>query len=296
MIKHLAKKMLPATVWLFLSHMRTMFRIQRRTFLETAAILGFHSTVTISLSKMCSWTTAFESSRLKKIRCIRLPGYQYPLYYREGTSDLEVIRQIFVRREYESIGNENDISLIVDCGANIGCTAFYLLNRYPEAHVIVVEPDSANFAICRKNLLPFTDRVTLVKAGIWSSSIPLCVERGNYGDGREWSFQVRPIYENERADFLGVTIDQLLENADRSRIDILKIDIEAAERELFSENYRSWLDRTKNIVIELHGEDCERAFLQAMAKYCWEPERSGELTVCRNIKPAKCLSVDPVVP
>ena len=65
--------------------------------------------------------------------------------------------------------------------------------------------------------------------------------------------------------------------------DILKIDIESAETVVFSQNYEKWLRKVQNIVIELHGEECEAIFFKAMSPYKYDLYTSGELTVCRNI-------------
>ncbi len=68
------------------------------------------------------------------------------------------------------------------------------------------------------------------------------------------------------------------------RVDLLKIDIEGAEVELFRDGSTAWLAQVRNIVIELHGGECELAFFRALAPYRYELSRSGELTFCRNIR------------
>ena len=105
--------------------------------------------------------------------CRLVDGYRFPLFFRPGGSDPWVIDQVFVRREYEAVGGLSGIEFLIDCGANIGCTTFYLLHRYPAARAVVVEPDPGNMAMCRRNLAPFADRVTFVEAGVWSSAGPL---------------------------------------------------------------------------------------------------------------------------
>ena len=55
-----------------------------------------------------------------------------------------------------------------------------------------------------------------------------------------------------------------------SQIDLLKIDIEGSERELFMDSYDYWLPRTKVVVIEFHDwmkEGCSRAVYKAIAQY-----------------------------
>jgi len=48
-----------------------------------------------------------------------------------------------------------------------------------------------------------------------------------------------------------LTVNDLLDNYGLERIDILKIDIEGAEKEVFS-NSSSWLGKVDAIIIELH--------------------------------------------
>jgi FkbM family methyltransferase len=212
-----------------------------------------------------------------------MPGYRIPLYYRPGSSDADVIRQVFVQREYECIGQLRGVRTIIDCGANIGCTAFYLLHRYPNARLIAIEPDSANMEVCRKNLAPFKDKVTFLQAGIWSRSAPLKVLRGDYRDGREWSFQVTACAPNESPDVSGITIEKAIAALGGDWVDILKIDIEAAEGEVFSGSV-NWLARVGAVAIEIHGNDCANVVHKAFdATGQWQISRRGELTRFLNM-------------
>lgn len=223
-------------------------------------------------------------------------GFRSPICYRPRSSDLGVLSQVFGRCEYAAVSAESDIRLILDCGANIGCTSLYFLHRYPQAHLIAVEPDAENFRICERNLAPFADRVTLIQAGVWSSEGPLKVVRGTFRDGMEWSHQVRPALADEQADCHAITVEALLTLAGMPRVDVLKIDIEGAEEELFSADCDTWLRRTRHLVIELHGQACEHAFERALDGYEFRAERSGELLVCRELtappqrRCAPCLS------
>jgi hypothetical protein len=68
------------------------------------------------------------------------------------------------------------------------------------------------------------------------------------------------------------------------QVDVLKIDVEGAELELFASGYVPWLSRTSNLAIELHDQDCEQVFLRAMTGYHCQRRQSGETTICRNIR------------
>jgi FkbM family methyltransferase len=225
----------------------------------------------------------------RRLHKLYLRDYRHPLYFRSNSSDAEVIRQVFGGRDYRCVEDLSDVSLIIDCGANIGCTTYFLLHRYPQARAVVVEPDGENFSLCRRNLAPFRDRVTFVRAGVWSAAGGLKIERGGFRDGKEWSFQVRPCAADEAPDVVAVTIDALLQATGRPVIDILKIDVERSERELFGRRADAWLTRTRNLVIELHDEECERVFAAALSSYRRTQRRHGELTVCRNLTLARTL-------
>jgi hypothetical protein len=77
-----------------------------------------------------------------------------------------------------------------------------------------------------------------------------------------------------------VTIPDILKKSGQERISLLKIDIEGAEIDLFKSGTEEWLDRVDNIVIELHGHDCEEAFFGKIDRSRFAISRCDELTVC----------------
>jgi FkbM family methyltransferase len=275
LIKRLAKSVMPKTTWAKLSAKRAAAeRGIRRD--------GLRLWMQFEALNLLGCLTRFLPNRAKFVRKLKIDGYRFPVYYRVGTSDIDVIREVLIRRQYECVAHEPNVALIIDCGANIGCASYFLLHHYPQAQIIVVEPDIGNFAMCRRNLKPFGDRAILVNSGIWPTATPLRVARGYYGDGREWSFQVLPASENEPFDLMGTTVSELIDVSGQKNVDLLKIDIEGAELQLFSANTEEWLRRTRCLVIELHDTECERVFSKCMAEYCSEFEKTGELTICRN--------------
>ena len=62
--------------------------------------------------------------------------------------------------------------------------------------------------------------------------------------------------------------------------------MEGAEAVIFSENYRSWLDKVDAIAIELHDDTVfgkgTEAFFTAIEGLGFDVSHSGELTVCRK--------------
>ena len=61
---------------------------------------------------------------------------------------------------------------------------------------------------------------------------------------------------------VAITLDKIIKDYNLEKIDILKIDIEGAEREVFS-NTSSWIEKVDSIIIELHERmktGCNRSF------------------------------------
>jgi FkbM family methyltransferase len=135
-------------------------------------------------------------------------------------------------------------------------------------------------------LQSYGDRATIHPTGIWSHTTGLVVCKGQFGDQQEWSTQVRECRAGETADIQAMDHQTILEKSGFDAIDLLKIDIERSEAEVFSVNYETWLKRTRSIVIELHDSDCERIFFQALSSYAYALSRFGEVTICKSLQSA----------
>jgi FkbM family methyltransferase len=223
----------------------------------------------------------------KKLRFF-VKGLQHPVYWRYGTSDSLVFNQIFIEEEYSGLGKIENVNLIVDCGANVGYSAAYLLNKYPQARIIAIEPDPDNFEICSLNLAPYGERAHVVKSAIWSNKVGLVIDRPLQENG-EWGLEVRPCKEGETADLEAIDIKSLFEELRIDSVDILKVDIEKAELEVFSRNYDEWLNKVKYIAIELHGKECEEVFFKALSSKKYDSWSTRELTFCKINPPIQTL-------
>ncbi len=218
----------------------------------------------------------------------------HPLAARSHTSDGQVFYQVFARLEYACVDDMSDVSLMIDCGANVGYSSAYFLSRFPDAKLIAVEPDPGNFKMLLHNLEPFGSRVRLIQSGIWSRSCGLVISEEKYADGREWAIQVRETKPGETPQMMAVDMGTLLRESGQSRISILKIDIERAEAIVFASNFESWIGKVDNLVIELHDEECQRIFFKAVEGQPFNISHSGELTVCRRRNAAPPSSNAPI--
>jgi FkbM family methyltransferase len=181
------------------------------------------------------------------------------------SSDFAVYDQVYILNEYQPLvdlikknEHENRRSLnIIDAGGNIGLTSIFFNNIFKDSRFIIVEPDKDNFNILEDNIRQneFIGS-KLVKAGVWSKCTYLTANR-DFRDGNDWSVSVRE--SDIPSDIKGYSIPALMDLLDFKLIDILKIDIEGSEKQLFNdENLATeFLSKTKYIAIEIHDEfDC----------------------------------------
>ena len=213
---------------------------------------------------------------------------EYPVSLRlRGASDIFVFEQIFVSEQYSCVRDLKAVETILDLGANAGLSGAYLLSCFPQARLVAVEPDPENAAVCSRNLAPFGDRARVFSGAVWSRTTKVRLARGEFRDGREWATQVAADGVPDKGGAPSVqawTVPDLLHMAAIERVDLMKVDIERAEVEVFNNFARDWLPRVRNICIELHDSDCEAAFDSALESFDYACDRSGELTICRNIR------------
>jgi FkbM family methyltransferase len=210
------------------------------------------------------------------------------VYLRGGTSDYDIFKQIFVEDEYAPLGQLSNPRCIVDCGANVGFSSLYFATIYPSARILAIEPDGQNASVFRRNLSDYEDRVELIQSAVWGHPARLVLQRAPVT--MEAAIHVREAAEGEQEDFVAIDIPAILDRLQSESVDLLKVDIEGSEGELFREPYcHRWLPRVKNIAIELHNDTCRAAFFRAMERYNCDLSESGELTICKNLTPKSVL-------
>jgi FkbM family methyltransferase len=220
---------------------------------------------------------------------LRIPRFPHPIFIRGGkSSDAVALYEVLVTQEYALTANMDSPAFIIDGGANIGMASLYFLNRYPSARVVAIEPESTNFELCRMNLGPYGDRVVLIQGAIWKSAGRLALDLGE----QEWVNRVR---NDQFGTVEAFTIPSLIARSD-GKVDLLKLDIEGSEIEIFEPDARKWLPSVRNIAIELHGDDRKDRFFAALAGYRYDlslehtwsdpaagPSSNCYLAICQNL-------------
>lgn len=210
---------------------------------------------------------------------IRIKKAKEPILLRGHTSDIKAFRQIFVRQEYRIdnyVPSDFDPKVIIDGGGNIGLASVYFKNKYKNAKIISIEPNQDNFEILQQNIKNYTD-VIGVKSAIWDKSTYLKIKNNG---SEKWSFVVHEATESEENSFLAVSILDIMKKYELDKIDILKLDVESAEKEIFSaSNCDEWLEKTHILIIELHDyirEGTAKAVFNAVQKYNYSFSNIGE--------------------
>lgn len=209
---------------------------------------------------------------------MRLPGIKHPFFLRKHTSDISVFENIFAEKQYK-VSFSFKPKIILDIGANIGLTSIYFKNRYPTASIWAIEPDKSNFDLLIKNTEKYPD-IQCLNLAVWNRNTQLQVV--DTGSGH-WGFTTRECEGDGDNVIAAKPIGQLIRELGLSHVDILKIDIEGAEKQIFTEGFHEWLSRVNTLIIELHDsnvEGCSSTFFRALADYRFSLRLRHENLIC----------------
>jgi len=175
---------------------------------------------------------------------------------RECGSDLATFHEIAEEEVYKQVVQEFEkFETVIDLGANIGLASLYLAHTSPRSRVLCVEPNYETYQLLVRNVreLIRSGRCQTLKAAVWGSHQRLAPDQRVPAD-RFSMFSLRVASRDESSTVEGYTIKEILDYSGFDRVDLLKVDIEGAERELFLTEDLSWLARVGAIAIEFHED------------------------------------------
>lgn len=166
------------------------------------------------------------------------------LCYRLNRGDLQSIREVWFEEAYR-LPFPDPCGVLLDLGANIGLTCVWLARKYPFTRIVAVEPVPDNAVLVRRNFL-----LNGIKGEVFEAAV-------GPRDGTA-AFQ---LHKNSNQGKLGesgmqvamISVNSILQKLLTPQLDLVKIDIEGGEQELFL-GPTGWLDRTKAIIIEFHPD------------------------------------------
>jgi FkbM family methyltransferase len=227
------------------------------------------------MGSWCAIKLAFCENRRGDI-AIHLREIGRNVVLRGSTTDIKCFEKIFLAKEYQS---PFDLSpgLIIDAGANTGMATLYFAARYPNATIVAIEPESSNFQTLQRNCIGLKN-VILMQAALWPEDRSLKLNDPN---SEAWTFSVseQGSGTTPATEVSAVTVEGILRQLGARQIDLLKLDIEGAELELFSRGAAKWIDQVRFIVIELHDRyrpGCTRSFYSQLVSRDFVQEIRGE--------------------
>ena len=207
-----------------------------------------------------------------------IANMKVPLAFRPNTSDKWLLNKIFGEQEYNFKIKNFYPQLILDCGANVGYSTAYFASKYPDAKIIAIEPEPLNFKMLTFNT-HFFDNVICINSAIWYNEgyIKILPDM----PGNTLAFMTEDTTADDPEALKTTTIAKILDDSGFDEVDLLKLDIEGAEREVFDDiaNPDEWLPKVKVMVIELHDRmkvGCSNAFFKAVSRHNYYMDIIGE--------------------
>jgi FkbM family methyltransferase len=238
----------------------------------------------------------YKISRKGKAICINgiNAGDNFKYLIRTGTADKKVFDQVMLYGEYQpmvevikSKGEENSVKKIVDAGSNIGLTSIFFKKNYPAAIIMSIEADENNFNHQKKNieLNGFKNTVKLFRNALWKNNTDILYISNDFRDGESWSKSVS-LDQNGNSSVKALTIRDIKNLYNKEDIiDILKIDVEGAEAELFSDQDFVMVLKTsvKFLCLEIHDElNIRQKIYETFSKIDFSYQAIGEVCFCVN--------------
>lgn len=217
-----------------------------------------------------------EPVRLNFRKPIRGPGF-----LRTRGTDFGTLIEIVKQDVYRCVLDAGiPCRSVIDLGSNIGLASLYFASAFPSCRVLAVEPNPNTYQILQRNLqsLIAAGRGHTVNAAVWSSDTLLASWEPEVPDLFS-GFKVRASNAVDAEWLAGRSMASLIAEFKFDSVDLLKVDVEGAEVELFRGD-GSWLDRVNAIAIEFHDDSRAASRFDAiMERYGFRIQDDGGHTV-----------------
>ncbi|MDR3457772.1 MAG: FkbM family methyltransferase [Verrucomicrobiae bacterium] len=258
-----------------------MFRVLIKV-REYHALLGLKQVagvlLALLLAKLSSKRLSNMWSNLPLFK-VRVPRIAHPVQMRFGTSDAWALKEVLLDGEYDFLPAISP-KIIIDAGANIGLAAIFFANKFPDALVYALEPEESNFNLLKTNTAPYP-QIKPLKTALWNENKQIKLFDSSGGHWGVTTHDVDANPQTQLGQVEAVTLDGLMQKLNVDQVDILKIDIEGAEKEVF-ENSKKWIGKVQIIMVELHERyrsGCEQAFTEATQEFLPKVVR-GQIVMC----------------
>jgi len=183
------------------------------------------------------------------------------LHYRPGSSDPWAIYDHLMkpreRDEYapprEMPLRPEEVATVLDIGANVGATALYFAQVFPNARIFAFEPAPDNFAVLERNIAN-SSRIRAFNFGLGAEDASLELFHSdnpiNFG-----GYSLHPTgSDTSRKTRIQVrSVASVLAELAVTKVDVVKVDTEGAEWDIITAFPEGILRTAKYITGELHG-------------------------------------------
>ena len=180
------------------------------------------------------------------------------IFLRARERDHAIFQQVWIKREYDVAAiaphhwrmlratyEATDRPVILDAGAHVGMSVLWWKQMFPRAHVVAVEPSSANLAVLRRNVAGL-EGVTVLHAALAAEEGRIRLDARGSGCSAS-----RVATDGAGEEVLATTVGRIMADIDAGELLLAKIDIEGGEESVFAGDL-AWLDRTCALAVEIH--------------------------------------------
>jgi len=171
----------------------------------------------------------------------------------------QVAEKMIVEEVQTAYSWDFPITVALDIGAHIGSWTLTAKHKNPQARIIAIEIEPDNFAVLSRNTQNLEGvHIAHARCGYTAGDLVVGRHRYNSGSHRVYErLQIASILaENPNWDFVDAppvqTPESLLEQAAFNTIDVLKIDCEGCEIDIFKHISDALLGSIQHIVGEIH--------------------------------------------
>jgi FkbM family methyltransferase len=133
---------------------------------------------------------------------------------------------------------------VLDLGANVGLAALRFARRYPGARIVCVEADHVALALLARNLSRNGVAAQILGAAVVGTAGRYAVDRADQPGANR-------VLPSASGEVEGITLTTVLDRAGLEQVDLMKVDIEGAEREVLG-SAADWSERVRALIMELH--------------------------------------------
>jgi FkbM family methyltransferase len=210
-------------------------------------------------------------------------GREIDFRYPNSVYMRNIAQMIFGGQEYPIVRLPNFApTTIVDVGANIGATALYFLNAFPDAQIYCYEPSLENFRYLRANTSLFADKIQVFPYGLLDRDCELPLYRGTSQTAQNSVMRNAGTTPNPTEVVRLVKASREAAERGWNSLSILKLDTEGCEVPILTELLRSVLS-IDILYCEYHSEEDRRridALVCDQFVLCWSKANTVHLGTC----------------